>query len=255
MSETTETAVPQDGGAPASAPEPAVADAPAAEGAATETDTTDEPAEAEQKRSRATTAQRIASLGARVAAGEAERARMAAELEHYRRQVAPQPERPPTAEDIPRIVAQQVAERLAQERAQERATGFHDAGRAAYSDWEDRCKSLVAMGADPQIADLMLEIPNGARVAGALADDPERMEAIAAIKTERGRAIALGKYAAELDAKPSAPARPSSRAPAPIRPIAGGAQRVEFNEYLETDANRLAEHYARQAMEKRRGLR
>lgn len=247
MSETIETA-PQDGGA--LAPEPAVtteAPAPAETGAASDTtdDTTPEPA----KPSR--TERRIAALSARLSAGEAERNRLAAELEQYRRQAPPQPERPPTAEDIPRLVEQRVAAELEQRLGKERADRFHEQGRAEFKDWQDKCQSLISMGADAQFAQLLLDAPDGVKVAAALADDPEAMEAIAALKTERGRALALGRFAATLEAKPAAPVRSVSRAPAPIRPVTGSAK-AEFNEYLEADASKLSEYYARQHMERRR---
>jgi hypothetical protein len=178
---------------------------------------------------------------------------MTAELESYRRQASPQPDRPPTPEDIPRLVAQQVAEKLAQERAQERATGFHDAGRAAYPDWNDRCQALVAMGFDSGLADLLLELPDGSKVAGSLADDPEAAEKIASMKTPTARALALGRYGASLGERAAPTPRAVSRAPAPIRPVAGSSARVEFNEYLEADPNKLAAYYSDQAMAKRRG--
>ena len=110
----------------------------------------------------------------------------------------------------------------------------------------------MQMGADAGFTQLLVEMPEGARVAGALADDPEELERIAAIKTERGRAIALGKYAAKLpEEKPqAAPRRAVSRAPAPIRPVNGTANPT-FNEYTTDDASALAQHYMRESMERR----
>lgn len=248
MSETTD---PQGGAAAAAepaAPAETTTEAPApAETGAAETggDNPEQP-----KPSRAD--RRIAALSARLSAGEQERARLAAELDAYRRQANPaQPPQPPRPEDIPRLVEERVGQELTQRMAQERAQTFHEQGRAAFPDWADRCQSLMQMGADPQLAELLIETPGGPKVAAALADDPEEMERIAGLKTERARAIALGRYAAGLEASPGrAPARPTSRAPEPIRPVGNGAARVTFNEQTAT-TQQLVDYYARQAMERR----
>ena len=81
---------PQDGAAPAEpgAPTETQASAPAADGAATETPAEPEP----PKPSR--TDRRIAALSARLSAGEQERQRLAQEVEQYRRQSQPQPDKP-----------------------------------------------------------------------------------------------------------------------------------------------------------------
>ena len=113
-------------------------------------------------------ARRIAAMSARIAAGEQERARLASELEALRQRTAPPPATALiTADDIPRIVEERVAAELAARQSQERRERFHEAGYAAFKDWDDRCNSLVAMGADPGFASLLLEVPDGARVAGA----------------------------------------------------------------------------------------
>src|SRR5215472_7997340 len=94
----------------------------------------------------------------------------------------------------------QEAVRLAQaDRDQERTRTFHSSGHDAYADWGQRCQNLIAMGADPQIAQLLVEMPNGVKVAGELSEDPEALERIASIQTERGRAVALGQFAARLE--------------------------------------------------------
>lgn len=248
MSETTETA-PQGGGA---APEPAATEtettAPVTEGAAdTEAQSTDQATEEQPRPSRAD--RRFAALSARLAAESAARTRIEAEFAEFRRG-APRTDADgtPTPEDIPRIVEERVAAEVAKRAAEERAERFHEAGKTAYADWQSRCQSLMQMGADAQMAELLIELPDGAKVAGALADDPEELERIAGIKTERGRAIALGKYAAGIAAAPPPPR--VSRAPAPIRPL-GGSARVEPNEY-QMNGDQLVQFYSRQAMEARR---
>ena len=155
-------------------------------------------------------------------------------------QPAPQPQAlPQTPEELERLIDARAEAKAAQQASQARADAFHEQGRAAYADWTDRCTSLMQMGADAGFSQLLVEMPEGARVAGALADDPEELERIAAIKTERGRAIALGKFAAKLpEEKPAAaPRRAVSRAPAPIRPVNGTANPT-FNEYTTDDASR-----------------
>lgn len=195
---------------------------------------------------------RIAALSARLSAGEQERARLTAENEHYRRQAGPpRPAQPITENDIPRIVEERVAAQLAQRETQGRVERFHEAGRAAFPDWQDRCSSLMQMGADAAFAELLVETPDGARVAAALADDPEELERISGLKTERARAIALGRFAAGMEGKPAPAARNVSRAPAPIRPISGGTSRTEFNEST-ASTQQLVDHYTKQAMAARR---
>lgn len=242
MSETT----PQAEGAPP--PEPAApateAPAPAADGAATDDTKTDEP---EPKPSR--TERRIAALSARLSAGEQERERLAAEVEQYRRHFAPAPAEPQFTPEQQAAVDRLVEAKMAQRTEAERSESFHTAGRAAYpADWSERCTSLMQMGADAQFAQLLIETPDGAKVAGALADDPEELERITGLRTERARAIALGKFAATLESKPAA-AR-TSRAPAPIRPINGASARVEVNEQTMT-TQQLVDLYSKQAMAKR----
>jgi hypothetical protein len=244
MSETTD---PQDGATQA---EPAATDdttpiAPGTEGAATEP-----VVEPEHKPSRED--RRIAALTARLAAGENERARLAGELDAYRRKTPTEPDKPLTVEDIPRVVEEKVAAEVARRAEIAKVEGFHAAGRAAYPDWQDRCSSLMAMGADPEFAKLLVETEDGAKIAAALADDPEELERIVGLKSDRGRAMALGKYAAEMAGKPAPVSRSVSRVPPPIRPLGNGAVRTEFNESKAT-AQELVEYYTKQE-NKRRGV-
>ena len=243
----SETIAPPGEGEP---PEPAAteteAPAPAAEGAATETTetTTEEPKPSRGDR-------RIAALSARLSAAEQREQHQAAEIEALRsgRMQQPNGELHLTPEQqayLDQRVAAEVAHRAAQDRAQR----FHAEGRAQHADWQERCSSLMQMGADAQIAELLIEMPEGVKVAAALADDPEELERIAALRTERARAIELGKYAAAKAAAP-APAPRVSRAPPPIRPVTGSVTST-FNEYTATP-EQLTEHYAKQLREKRLG--
>jgi len=82
-------------------------------------------------------------------------------------------------------------------------------------------------------------------------EDPEAVERIASIKTERGRAISLGMYAALLAEKEPPPRRAVSRAPAPIRPVNGAARTELLPQQMTSE--QLVEYYSREAMA-RRGL-
>ncbi len=246
MSET-ETA-PQGGPTGEPAVDDPTASAPAGQsGAATEAEPNAEPTEETQKPSRAD--RRIAAMSARLA----EQGRELDALRRAAHQPPRQPEAmPQTPEELERLVEQRAEEIVATRAAQETAERFHAEGRRAHADWTERCQSLMQMGADAQLSMLLVEMPEGARVAGALADDPEALERIVAIKTERGRAISLGMYAAALAAKPVPPVRRTSNAPAPIRPLSGGQARAEPNEHTMT-SEQLVEHYSREAM-RARGL-
>jgi hypothetical protein len=240
MSETTE----RPEGTPA--PEPAAAPAPESTPAPTEApeQTPEQEAERKSKADR-----RFAELTAKLGAAQRERERQAAELEFYRRQVQqPQPGTPETPEQA---AARIRAEVRAEVETQIRTERFHEQGASQFTDWKQRCDDLVAMGADPGFAQLLVEMPDGVKVTAALAADPNEVQRIANIRSERGRAIALGKYAASLEDTPraaTAAASSVSRAPAPIRPVTGRAAPT-FNEYS-ADAQTLVDRYMKQNLER-----
>jgi hypothetical protein len=241
MSETTETTP---------APEPEPTPTPAPESTAPEAEAPEQTPE-EQRAARDKEDRRIAQLRARLGAAEREQARQAAELAFYREQA----QRVPQAEETPE-------QRYARERAQIRTEveqqirteTFHQQGASAYGDWKQKCDDLVKMGADAGFAQLLVEMPDGVKVAAALANDPDQVEHIANLRSERARAVALGKYAATLDADDNGAARAArqppqvTRAPAPIRPVTGRAAPT-FNEYT-ADGQTLVERYMRQNLEK-----
>jgi hypothetical protein len=136
--------------------------------------------------------------------------------------------------------------------AQIRTETFHQQGAAAYGDWKQKCDDLVAMGADPGFAQLLVEMPDGVKVAAALAGDPTEVQRIANLRSERARAVALGKYAAMIEgdapARAAAPAASVTRAPAPIRPVTGRAAPT-FNEYS-ADAQTLVDRYMKENLER-----
>lgn len=232
-------------------------EAPEAELAVTETETTAPvetgAAETETENPKPSRVERrIAALSARLSAGEQERVKMAAELEQFRSRANPQQERPLTEADLPRVLEERIAAELTKRDELARVQGFHDAGKAAFPDWADRCTSLMEMGADQAFAEILVGMgKDGAQVAAALSDDPDEMERIAGLKTERARAIALGKYSAKLESAPPPAAKLVTRAPAPIRPIGGGSVKAVFNERTATP-QQLMDYYSAQAMEARR---
>lgn len=243
MSETTE----QPEGTPPPSPEPTPTPAPTPS-PESEEPTPQREAEEQQKEDR-----RIAQLRARLGAAEREAERQRAELDFYRRQVAQQA---PQQESPEQRAQRERAEIRAQVEFDIKAERFHEEAYGLYADWDKRRDDLVKMGADSGIAALLVDMPGGVRVAGALADDPSELQRIAAIRSERGRAVALGKYAAMIEANGhghgDAPARTApqiTRAPAPIRPVTGRAA-PQFNEYT-ADGNTLVDRYMKQAMDSR----
>lgn len=242
MSETETTAPVDDGvvdtGGPASTPP----DAPAT------TETTETP---EQQGERGGTDKRLARLTARITAGEAERAQLRAELDRMRRgeQVPQQPvEIPPEWQPI---LEREVEARAAAREAQRGVQAFHAAGRAEHADWPQLCQSLIDMGADPGFSQILVETPNGHKIAAALADEPEELERIAALRTERARAIELGKFAARFETRPAPPKRAAvSRAPEPVRPVTGSVN-AQPDPYRMT-AQQNVDYYSRLDMESRK---
>ena len=254
MSETTDP-----DGKPAPDPEPTPTPGTGPAGAPESTPPeTDEPSpakEAEEARRRDGGDRRFAELTARLSAAERREQQREQELEFYRRQAqqqAPQDETPEQRYHRER------AQIRAEVETQIRQETFHNQGRAAFPDWEQRCGDLIKMGADSNFAALLVEMPEGVKVAAALAADPAEVERIANLRSERARAVALGKYAATIeDAPPArgnghAPPPPQvTRAPAPIRPVTGRANPT-FNEYT-ASGEQLADFYLKRDLERARG--
>lgn len=244
MSETTEA--PE--GAPAPEPEPTPAPEPAPD---TDEQTPDPvPPRREADEARDKEDRRIRQLVAKNAARDRENEELRRELDSYRRQAQQQAPQNETPEQTMRRI-----ELEAEQRAEAKllARRFHEEGNAQYRDWNQKTKDLIDMGADPGMATLLIEMPGGVRVAAALAEDPTELQRIVSIPSERGRAIALGKYAATLDSDAgAAPARSTpqvTRAPAPIRPVTGRAA-PQFNEYTASGQD-LVDRYMKQNLENR----
>jgi len=242
MSETNTTPSPGEGEpAPAPAPAPESTPAPA------ETDTPEQTPEQEaESKTKSRGDRRFAELTAMLSAAQRDRDRLAAETEALRRHVQQQPVDP--------AVQQQMADReaiRAEVEAKIRTETFHEQGATQFPDWRKRCDDLMAMGADHHFAQLLVEMPGGTKVAAALAEDPTEVQRIAGLRTERARLLALGKYAATIEDAParSAPARPVTGAPAPVRTISGRAAPA-VNEYTMT-AQQLVDKYMRDNLEQR----
>ena len=247
MSETTEHPAPEPEREPASTPAPESTPAP---------DDAPEPTPEEEAERKSRGDRRFAAITAKLSAAERLQAQQAAELEFYRRQAVAQPQGEETPEQ--RYQRERVAIR-AEVEAQIRTERFHEQGATEFTDWKARCDDLVKMGADANFAQLLVEMPDGVRVAGALAADPAEVERIANLRSERARAVALGKYAAMLGADNSngharaAAPLPATRAPAPVRPVTGRASPV-FNEYT-APPEQLVDVYLKRDLERARGRR
>jgi len=206
--------------------------------------------QAEAKRTRGDV--RFAALSARTAAMAAELAAERAQREALEARVAAAAgggtsDMP--VDEVRRLAMNYAQEMRAAERVEEKKAAFHEAGRRLHSDFQARCDALIEMGVDGPFSALLVEMEDGAKVASALHDDPAALERIASLKTERARAIALGKYAGEISVGAHAPP-PSrvSQAPEPIRPVNGS--RATFNEATAT-TDQLIRHYERQEAAKR----
>src|SRR5215472_6842629 len=234
MSETqTEALEPQAAPAPSEAPE---------------TPSPEEQAAAQQS----ALEKRVATMSARMGNLGRERDELRARVAQLEAGLRTQQPRQQLDPQIAAAIQQQAQQISAGERTQEKIRSFHAAGKEAYPDWAQRCDDLQAMGADPQFAELLVEMDQGHKVAAALRDDPEQLERIASLRGERARAIALGQYAAKLDAQPT---RAVSKAPPPPKPIQrGGGVAPAFNEYAEVDTSSLADFYSRQDLERRRAI-
>jgi hypothetical protein len=167
---------------------------------------------------------------------ERERAnRLEQELAHYRAQLQQAaggngqttPDGlPPNWQQIPAI-RQYVEE---QAKVVGKVEAFINAGAAEFPDWDERRARLMDMGADQGIAQILVEMPAGHRVAAALYDDPDELSRISDMTSQTARAAALGRLAARIEARRAPPPNPVRRAstlPPPIQPPAASRARGE----------------------------
>ena len=195
-------------------PEP---DAPAVEAAAPAA----EPTHEEKKRAEAD--RRFARLTAKSAADRAALAKADAELTALRAQIAAQSPGEPEAAKPRAESVRAEAQRLVQEqRDTERRTSLIAEGAKEFGDavWNEKTNIIASLGATENAAFMgaLVEIPNGAKLVAALADDSDRLVNLLN-KGPVAMAAEMGRIAAELDAP--APKRAVSTAPRPVTPVSG----------------------------------
>lgn len=79
---------------------------------------------------------------------------------------------------------------------------FHEEGKRKFPvQWVLFCETLIAKGADVQLANLICSLPNGVDVVHALFIDPAGMSELVALKTRRARAAWLQRLSTALEAK------------------------------------------------------
>ena len=242
MSETTETTP---------APEPEPTPTPAPESTPAETEEQPQREAEEEPKSRGD--RRFAELTARLSAAERREQQREAELEFYRRQIQQQAPQDDTPEQAAQRLRMQVR---AEVEAEIKVKNLHDEGRAQYPDWGQRAQRVVDMGGDAEFSQLIVDMPprEAVRLVGALAEDPEALQRIVDLKGERARAVALGKYAATLDADDGGTRTPRAapqvtRAPAPIRPVTGRAS-PQVNLYT-MSGQQAVDYFMKEDLEKR----
>jgi hypothetical protein len=251
MSETTEHPATEPEREPAPTPTPAPESTPAPD---------DAPAEQTEEQERSgKDERRWAALTAQLSAQQRERDALRAENEFYRRQLAGQAPEQDTAEQAAQRLRMEVR---AEVEAEIKIKNLHAQGYAQYADWDERRGRVVDMGGDAQFANLIVDMPPGeaVRVVAALSEDPEALQRIVKLEGDRARGVALGKYAATLDAdngnghaRAAAAPLPVTRAPAPVRPVTGRASPV-FNEYT-APPEALADYYLKKDLERHRSRR
>jgi hypothetical protein len=183
---------------------------------------------------------RFSRLTARMAAIQRERDELAFRLQQadqQRQGAQPQQQIDP---QLQQAIEAEAERRLQARQTDEKMRAFHKIGGETFQNWPEICTDLQAMGAIP-LGDVLIEMPNGHMVAAALHDEPDELERIAGIRTERGRAVALGKYAQALETRPAAV--PISKAPRPIEPVTA-RHTPRFNAYT-ADMDALLKHFSR----------
>lgn len=226
---------------PTPQPEPPPADTPAPEGEP-EGQPRDEAGRFKSPEPESRFDRRLGVMRAQVGMLQRERDQIAARLAALE-QGRVQGQQPQLDPQLEAFIEQRADEKAQQKIEQAGVRTFHEQGSQRYPDWQQRCTDLQNMGADAGFAKLLVKMPDGAKVAGALRDDPDEVERIASLPQD-DRAFALGQYAARLEA---APMRQVSRAPPPPKPLPGRSS-PSPNVY-QMEANDLAAHWMREALE------
>lgn len=98
------------------------------------------------------------------------------------------------------------------------------AGIDKYDDYEQIVFSLPGEVMNVQLAEALFETENAHDIAYYLGKNPEEAAKIAKMSV-RKQAIALGKLDAKLSSTPAAPAKKTSNAPPPLKPLKGKAEK------------------------------
>jgi len=224
----TEVDIPEDGGFPAPEPEPTPAstsDAPKPDGEPKADDPPRIKKSPYQARIDALTREREEAK--RLADAAKKEAELYKAMAEGKAPVAddgtPAPARQEFAskEAFEAAVAAEAQRRAAAAMAQQRTTGFIKAGEAEYKDFTDRCNVVASLGAGdrPDFMEIITDpsvLPDGHKVIAQLAENPEEAARILALPP-LAMAAALVKF--QADNSKSAPSRPISSAPPPIKPI------------------------------------
>lgn len=172
---------------------------------------------------------RIAQLTARTAAQEAELSALRARSEG----------KEPDAADIDRIATQRAAEMVQQRELLEASNRTAEKGAAEYKDWEQARTALVTnfrdeLAAKPEFLEAVTALDHGHAVFRHLGLNPEDADRILSLPSAK-----MGVELAKLERKLSAPAEtkpaPVSKAPKPIKPIAGTATPEPDPEKMDMD--------------------
>lgn len=129
--------------------------------------------------------------------------------------------------DIETLANQRAQELYRQRIRQERVNSVLSAGNTEYKDFTERCNVVAQLGGadSPDFMAIVTDpsiVPDGHKVIAALADDPNEAARILSLPSV-AMSAELARFA-ERVGKPASPGKQVSRAPAPIRPIAGAAK-------------------------------
>lgn len=238
MSDTESATTPQEGveqpvAEPAEGAQPAAT--PAAPAVAEPAESAPEPAKEEPPK-QAWWQKRIDEITRARHDAERETQRLKQEIEHYRqRQADPNAQQPP-GQAPANLTDAQIEERAnaiaAQREYQRGVARTIDAGNTKYGEpaFNAACNTLASLGANEQPAFMQAvsDLDNGADVLQHLGTHPEVAARLMAMPPVR-MAMELARLEGKITAPP--PAKPLSRAPAPIAPIEGGVSQAEPDIY------------------------
>lgn len=135
------------------------------------------------------------------------------------------PETKPQPALKPDEIRAAAASLLEQERFEERRLALIGDGIKDFGEdgWQDKTTILHEFGAtaNPAFMQAITELPEGAKIVAALADDVDQLEALLK-KSPAAMAAHLGRMSAQLEQTPKKPLL--SNAPKPVAPVGGSAK-------------------------------